>query len=113
MALWLCSNTRGGEGGRQNVELDNRTVVHSSSRQVALPLDNPRDTDPALPGLGFESAQRAVAGRGHSRGTAVIANEKDEGILLEAMFAQLSQHRADCIIHRGEHCGKRAALLVA
>src|SRR5881392_3789486 len=109
MALWLCSNTRGGDGGRQNVEVDNRTVVHSSSRQVALPLDNPRDTDPALPGLGFESAQRAVAGRGHSRATAVIANEEDEGILLEAMFTELSQHGPDSIVHSGEHRGERAA----
>jgi hypothetical protein len=56
--------------------------------------------------------QRAVAACRRGCGAAVVAEEKDERVFLLAVGADLREHLADGVVHRGLHCAVGAAPFV-
>ena len=60
----------------------------------------------------LKPAQRAVPGGREGRRPAVVAEEENQRVLFQMMFAELGQHRANRIVHGRLHGGIGAASLV-
>src|SRR5436190_3172876 len=94
------------------VQRDDGFSINLARWQMPFPLDHGWSTDAAFPNLCFVTLERIVA-RGSSAGwAAVIADEKDKRVLLEAGLAQFFQDGAHAIVEGGEHRSEGAAFIV-
>ena len=84
--------------------------IDLSGWQLAGPLHHERHAQAALIHTAFALAQGGVAGGEFAGGTAVVAQENDEGIFLQTLLAQFSQYGAHTVIKVREHGGEDAAL---
>ena len=104
-----------GQSRGRGVELDHGWIEHTGL-QAAGPGDEERHADAAFERGALGTAKRMVARSVHRRaghgGAAVVADEENEGVLLEAGVGELLAHAADGFVHRQHHGGVGAALLV-
>ena len=113
LPIGLGSDGGGSQRGGQDVELDDGLVVDGACRDDAGPGGEEGDADAALERGAFGAAQgfvdRAVEGGARHGGAAVVAEEEDEGVLVEAGIAELGGDGADGIVHGAHHGGVAAA----
>ncbi|MEY5016344.1 MAG: hypothetical protein RIS92_2702 [Verrucomicrobiota bacterium] len=87
-------------------------VDQLSGGDVTVPFHEEGNTDSAFPCLTFAAAERGVfrsVGRISGDGSAVVADEADEGVIFDARLADGGGDSTDSLVHRGQHAGVSAA----
>ena len=103
-----CERKRGGG----EVHLNHGFVNHFSGGDVTVPFHEEGNPDSAFPCLAFAAAERGVfggVGRIAGDGSAVVADEADEGVVFDARLADGRGDASDSFVHRGQHAGVSAA----
>ena len=99
----------GGECGGQEVELDDGLVVDLAGGEFAFPVEDEGDVDTAFEGGSFGASEwligRPVDGGSAHGGAAVIADEEDEGVIVEVGGFEGVEDLADVFVHGREHGG--------
>jgi hypothetical protein len=96
------------EVGR-NIQGTDRLIVDLAGRNASGPLHGEGDAIAALEEVPLGAAQRRIPGRDCPE-TAVVADEDDQGFLLEVVGVQAGKYLADRVVHGDGHCGVGLAL---
>ena len=99
----------GHDGGGQDIQGADRLLVDLAGRNASGPLHREGDAIAALEERPLGAAQRRVPGRDGPE-AAVVADEDDQGVLLEVVGAQAGKYLADRVVHGDGHGGVGFAL---